>query len=45
VMGGADNHRRLDGVRESGAFRSDLKRIDLARFMPTVALVQCEVRR
>ena len=45
MMSGAADHRRLDGVRESRALRSDFERIDLTGFMPAVALVQSEVRR
>lgn len=45
VMGGAEKDRSLDGVRESGALRADLERIDLAGFMPTVGLVQSDIRR
>lgn len=45
MMSGPLEDRRLDRVRESRALRSDLKRIDLTGFMPTVALVQRDVRR
>src|SRR5260221_3740960 len=45
MMGGASEHRGLDGVRESRALRSDCERIDLPGFMPAVALVQSDVRR
>ena len=45
MMSGAAHHRRLDGVGESRAFRSDFEGIDLTGFMPAVALVQGEVRR
>lgn len=45
VMSGADNNSGLDGVGETAAFWSDLEGINLASFMPSVALVQSEVRR
>jgi len=45
MMSGAAHHRRLDGVRESRALRSDLKGIDRTGFMSAVALVQSDVRR
>ena len=45
VMSGADHHRGLDGVRESGALRSDREGIDRTGFMPAVGLVQSDVRR
>lgn len=45
MMSGALNDRRLDGVRESRVLRSDLEGVDLAGVMPTVALVQSDIRR
>jgi hypothetical protein len=45
VMSGAQDHGRLPGVGETGLFRSDLEGIDLAGFMPSVALVERDVRR
>lgn len=45
MMGGASEHRGLDGVRESRALRSDFERIDRPGLMPAVALVQSDVRR
>jgi len=38
MMSGAAHHRRLDGVRESRALRSDFEGIDLTGFMSAVAL-------
>ena len=45
MVGGASEHRGLDGVRESRALWSDFERMDLPSFMPAVALVQSDVRR
>jgi hypothetical protein len=45
MMSGAVDHRRLEGVRETRAFRSDLERVDLAGFMAAMALAQSDVRR
>ena len=45
MMSGADNHRRLGGVRETGGLGSDFEGIDLSSFMPTVSLAQVDVRR
>lgn len=45
MMSGADNESRLGGVGETGSFRSDLERINLAGLMPAMSLVQREVRR
>ena len=45
MMGGADQDRRLGGVRETGSFWSDLEGISLASLMPAMALVQGEVPR
>ena len=45
MMSGADQDRRLGGVRETGGFWSDLEGINLAGLMPAMALVQSEVRR
>lgn len=45
VMSGANNDSGLNSVGETGAFWRDLERINLAGFMPTMALVQSDVRR
>jgi hypothetical protein len=45
IMSGADNDGGLDGVRKPGGLRGDLEGINLAGFMPTVPLVQRDVRR
>jgi hypothetical protein len=45
VMGGAHDDGRLERVGKAGLFRGDGKRIDGTGFMPTVALVQGDVRR
>ena len=45
MVRGAGNDRRLDGVGEARALRSDLEGIDLTGFMPAVALVQSDVWR
>ena len=45
MMSGADNDGGLDGVRKPGSLRGDLEGINLAGFMPTVPLVQSDVRR
>jgi len=44
-MSGADDKGGLHGMGEVGLLGGDLKGIDLAGFMPAVALVQSEVRR
>lgn len=45
MMGGAADHRSLDGVRKPRALRSDFEGKDLPGFMPAVALIQSNVRR
>jgi hypothetical protein len=45
VMSGANEDGGLQGMREAGLFRCDLKGIDLAGFMTAVGLVQSDVRR
>lgn len=45
MMSGADQHRRLDSVRESRTFRRDFEGVDFTGFMPTMALAQIDVGR
>jgi hypothetical protein len=45
MMSGADNHGRLGRMGKPRALWSDFERIDLPGIMPTVALVQTDVRR
>ena len=45
VMGGAHDEGALDGVGETRLFRGEGKGMHFASLMPTVALVQREVRR
>jgi hypothetical protein len=45
VMGGSDDDRGLGGMREASTLGSDGEGMDLASFMPAVALVQGDVRR
>src|SRR6188768_1947328 len=45
MVGGSVYHRSLDGVRETGTFRSNLERIDLTGFVAAMGLVQSDVRR
>ena len=45
MVGGAADDRGLHGVRETGLFGRDREGIDFARFMPSVALIEGEVRR
>jgi len=45
MVRGAGNDGGLDGVGEAGLGGGDRKGIDLAGFMPAVALAQSEVRR
>ena len=45
MMSGANNHRRLGGVRKTDGFRGDVEGIDLPSFMPTMGLAEMDVRR
>jgi len=45
MMSQAADHRRLRGVGESGVLRSDFERVDFPSLMPSVGLVQSDVRR
>ena len=45
MMGGAGNQRGLDGVRETALLGGDFKGIDLAGFVPPMALVNRDVGR
>lgn len=45
MMSGAADHRRLGGVGKARVLRSDFEGINLASLMPTVALVQSDIRR
>jgi hypothetical protein len=45
MMSGAADHRCLGGMGKARVLRSDFEGIDLASFMPAVALVQSDIRR
>lgn len=45
MVGGADDHGGLGGIREARILRSDFEGINLPGFMPAVSLVQSDVRR
>mgnify|MGYP001017976373 CR=1 FL=1 len=45
MVGGAAEHRGLHGVRETGLLGRDREGIDFAGFMPSVSLIERDVRR
>jgi hypothetical protein len=45
MVGGTADHRGLHGVRETGLFGRNREGVDLACFMPSVSLIEREVRR